>query len=658
MNARAESLAPNRQWLSVEFCIGAALAVATFVAFAPALRAGFIWDDHFLTENNAVRTLGGLWQIWTDPSVHVSGEHYWPMLWTSFWIEYQFWEFWAPGYHFTNIALHVINALLVWRLLLRLEVPGPWIGAALFGLHPVHVESVAWVIERKDVLSGLFYLLSATVFLGADERNPWRSYAVSLVLFLCAMLTKSVAITLPVALALVVWWKRGAIARREWIALAVMLGVGAVVEAISMSMISEIQKVRDQSHPALALGALDRVIVAGRAIWFYSVKIIAPIPLMSIYPQWEIDARDLAQWIYPVGVVALLALLWRARGNPNIGRGPFVAAAFFVVTHSPTLGFINFGHMQYSYVADRFQYLPSIAPLALIASGIILLLRHRLARMTKVNAKPSPVPLIAYSATALILLLCGLITWRQSTLYRDRETLWLANLELNPKAPLLHYDLGLIRQEAGRLDEAEKFYRRAIELEPRHTGAHANLSVVLMRKGRLEDARELARKAIELSPDFAIAHTNYGAISEKLGDIDEAIAAHKRAIELVPDAAEYRFNLGIALRKRRDWAAAADAFKKSADLNPDLFDAYSYWGEALLQLGRPAEAARVFRDQVARNIGSAAAHSNLATALIQAGQVAEGAEELRRALKLEPRMTLAAEMLKQIERGAPNANGN
>jgi len=384
------------------------LIVATLIAYAPALRAGFIWDDDaYVSENQTLRSGDGLRKIWFELG---ATPQYYPLVFTTFWAEYQIWEARPTGYHLINVLLHALSAVLLWRLLRLLGVPGAWIGAAVFALHPVNVESVAWISERKNVLSGMFYLSSALAYFHFDARllstdaGRARIYALSLFLFLCALLSKTVTATLPAALLLVIWWKRGRVRWRDFQRVLPFFVLGMVFGLVT----AWTERIHvGATGASWNFGPLDRVLIAGRAVWFYASKLVWPNELTFIYPHWRIDSQIWWQFLFPVAALALLAALWFLRGR--IGRGPLVAALFFGGTLVPALGFFNVYPMRYSFVADHFQYLAGIGLITLaVAAGTSAIAKFDddRKRMTAIVA-------------ALVLLVLGTLTWQQARICTD-----------------------------------------------------------------------------------------------------------------------------------------------------------------------------------------------------------------------------------------------
>ena len=405
------------------FAPGALLLALTVLVYLPSLRATYVWDDdEYLINNPTLREFRGLVRIWTEPR---ASPQYYPLVFSTFWVEYHLWGLWYPGYHAVNVLLHALNALLLWRLLRRIEVPGAWLAAAVFAVHPVHVESVAWITERKNVLSAAFYfaaLLAYLRFAPLDESEPAargarRWYALALVLYVAALGSKTVTCSLPVALLLLYWWKRGSLEWRDVRPLvpffAVGLYLGLQTAWLEKYHVGTIWLRWDISP----LGPLpDR----RAGIWFYAGKLAWPSPLIFIYPRWQIDTGAWWQYVYPLAALATLLALWMARHR--IGRGPFASVAFFALTLFPALGFIDTAPMRYSFVADHFQYLASVGLITLFAAlGAIVARRLRAGRRW-------PRALVA----GALFLVLGTLTVRQCVAYGSRWTLWTDTLAKDP----------------------------------------------------------------------------------------------------------------------------------------------------------------------------------------------------------------------------------
>jgi Flp pilus assembly protein TadD len=530
-----------------------ALVLATYL---PALEAGFVWDDdYYVFANPTLRDLQGLRSIWLD--VFATPQYY-PLVHTSFWLEYRLAGPSPHLYHFTNVVMHAVNAVLLWRLLVRLAVPGAWLIAAVFALHPVQVESVAWITERKNVLSTLFYLCAAITYLrfsaSADDGAPrWRLYGGSWLLYLAALLSKSVTASLPAALLLVLWWKRGTIVRRDWLTLAPMLLVGAVLGLLTVWLEREHVLARG---PEWDLSLLDRILIAGRALWFYASKLVWPEGLAFIYPRWAIDASVWWQYAFPLAAVAVLIALFALRHR--IGRGPVTAVLFYAGTLFPALGFFNIYPMRYSFVANHFQYLACV--------GLIVLAVAVTARYVERLDLQRPAKLIV--APPLLALLAAL-SWWNTLAFADAETLWRDTLGKNPAAWMAHHNLGIELDARGQHEDARRHYQAAVDLKPSHFRAHHKLGRSLAREGRLDQAIAHFETAIRLSPDERQFHSSLGEAHLRRGDFVQAEAAFRRVLEPAFVHAATQVKLARALIGQGRVIEAREALDEALRIDPD-----------------------------------------------------------------------------------------
>jgi len=534
-----------------------ALVAATTLAYAPVLECGYVWDDDFhVWRNAALRSADGLRRIWLELG---ATPQYYPLVHTSFWLEWRLWGAAPAGYHATNVALHATAAVLAWRLLAALGVGAgaAWAAAALFALHPVHVESVAWISERKNVLMAVLYLASLSLWwrwrcAGDAPPRPSGRLAAAWLLYLAALASKTVACTWPAAALLLVFWKRGRVARRDLAVLAPFFAAGIAAGLVTVWM--------ERSHvgaagPEWALSAPERVQIAGRALWFYAGKLLWPAELSFIYPRWEVPAPASA-WLYPAAAAAvLLGLLFARR---RLGAGPFVAVAFFAGTLSPALGFFDVYPMRFSFVADHFQYLASLGLLALAAATV--------ARAA--GALGGAAPRAAAGLAALVLLALGALTSRQIASYRDEATLWRETLRRNPGAWIAHNNLGLLLFAQGDAASAALHYQRAVALNPRYEMAHYNLGILLAGQGRAGEALAHARRAVELAPRQADFRNQLGTLLAAEGRLDEAAASFEAALAIDPTMAKAHFNLGLAHERRGDLAAARRGYERALALRP------------------------------------------------------------------------------------------
>ena len=507
-----------------------ALGLLVAVPYLPAmLWGGFVWDDNLYIKVDPVRDVSGLWQIWFFPSELGREDHYWPLVYTMFWLEHKLWGFDPMGYHVVNVLLHLANTLLLWHLLRRLAVPGAWMVAAVFAVHPLHVESVAWVFERKDVLSGLFYLAAAVVWMRFVEQPRRGRYAGALALYVAGLLSKSIVVTLPVALLIWHWWKQGRVTSTDLSRLVPFFVVGLVITVGDLSFSRSVVPV------SFDYSLVERSLIASRALWFYASNLLWPSSLAVIYPRWDIRITDPLAWTYLIVAVALAVVLWHSQSR--LGRGPLAGALFFAVTLSPVLGFVDYGYMRYAFVADRYQYLAGIGIMVVVIGSAAYGVR----RLSSIWQKSS------LGIAAMVLVVLGLLTWRQASIYRDDETFWQHVVILNPQARVAHVNLGAALYMQERYEEAETRLRSAIVLDPQSTDAYVNLGAALYMQERYVEALEAARVAVQQRPDLATAHTSLGVVLAALERYDEALECFDQALSLDPTLEDARANREVVL---------------------------------------------------------------------------------------------------------------
>lgn len=500
-----------------------ATAVATFVVYAPALNGTFLWDDDAHITAPALRSLEGLCRIWFELG---ATQQYYPLLHSFFWLQAQLWGDAPLGYHLVNLGLHLAVCGLFFVSLRRLDVPGALIATALFALHPVHVESVAWITEQKNTLSTALYLGALLLYLRFDATRRTGWYVAASTVFLCALATKTVTATLPAALLVIFWWQRGQLtARRDvtplvpW--LVVGAGAGLFTAWVEHTLIGA-------QGAAFDLSFLERSFLAGKVVLFYLSKLLWPADLTFIYPRWDIDAANPLHWFPAILLVALL-LVVRRRSRPTLATLLLFAGSLF-----PVLGFFNVYPFQYSYVADHFQYLPSLAIIALVGAGLV-----------RVSARAGRYGVALPLALSLIL---AALTWRQSHDYRDAETLYRATLARNPSAWMAHNNLGKeMFATPERLPEAIRHFEEALALKPDYAEALNNLGLALTQTKRPREALPYLERSIALKPGVYQTHNNLGIALASSGRAEEALAAFTEAARLAPLVPNIRENHGKAL---------------------------------------------------------------------------------------------------------------
>ncbi|MGN6368098.1 MAG: tetratricopeptide repeat protein [Phycisphaerae bacterium] len=635
-----------------------AIAFLAFLFYLPTLRGMYIWDDdQWLTDNPTMTAPDGLSKIWTDPQ---ASPQYYPLVFTTFWIEHKLWGFGSTGpdgvvrpvgYHFDNLLMHIGSALLIFGILRRMKLPGgdlgAWLAALLFAIHPVNVESVAWVSERKNCLSGLLFFASlyyalrffAVTWDEAQEQSTgtfkdnWPWYSTALLLFLGSMLAKTAACVLPPVILLLIWWRRGKIRWRE-VALSlpfflIAIALGAITAGTESTSVGAI-------GPDFQFSFLQRLLIAGNALPFYLSKLLWPNTIVQIYPRFPIVAgHPLATpawlWIAPLAYVAFLVLLWAFR--KKISRGPLAAMLFFTGVLFPTLGFINYYTMIYTFVADHFQYFACI--------GIIVLVVETL--LWAVRRAPDLIPtedperfrrLVTGLIFAGITLSLGTRAYGVATLYTNRVGLWEYNADVNPNSFIVWDNVAgarLLESPPDR-DGAKAAYLKAIEAGPQDWRAYHKLGQMYLTDNNPDEAAKFLYKAEQLMPDFVrngrakflereaaradqgspeqqekgvwdVAHGPEFLLARNYEDHaqwDAAIAQYQKDLQKFPQDAAAWFGMGNCFMGRNDFTNAAAAYQKAIDLRPKYAAAYLNLGLALGQLHRDKEALAAI--QTARQI--------------------------------------------------------
>jgi protein O-mannosyl-transferase len=654
----------RRDWLW-----GFLLIALLFIAYAPVFGAGFVWDDEsHLTQNPCIVGPLGLREIWT--SVRAV---YYPLVLTTFWVLHKFVGLNPLPYHILNVLMHAGSAVLLWRLLRQLGVRGAWLGAALWALHPVMVQSVAWVTELKNTQSCLFYLLSIFCFLSWEEQargtrvvriKTTAMFALSLTCFVLATLSKPSVVMLPVVLALCIWWRRGTVGWKDGV---------PIVPFVLVSALASAWAIWEQKFHASAVGPEwaqtwpERLIIAGRAIWFYLGKLVWPHPLIFIYPRWEIHSWQWMAYLPLLAATLGLIVLWALPARA--GRALFFAAAYYVVSLFPVLGFFSVYFFRYSFVSDHFQYLASMGPLALAGAAIATLVgRFCEAPLELASDTDALQPsgnnvgvargrlFLGSLGCSILLLSLGFLTWQQGTVYHDLITFYTRTLTKNPACWMAHYNLGIALQDHGETDQAITHYRQAIELRPGYAEAHYNLGRLLAEKGEFNDAIKHYEATLAINPADAEAHNNLGATLFQAGRVDDAIAHYQEALAVRPDYAEASCNLADALLSKGDMDGAITHYRTCVAVLPNHTEAQYNLASALLRKGSIDEAIIHYEKALELVPGNADAHANLGSALLAKGRIAEAIGQYREALTIAPENVAAQSNLAWLLATSPDSS--
>ncbi|MGO9528886.1 MAG: tetratricopeptide repeat protein, partial [Verrucomicrobiia bacterium] len=534
------------------------------------------------------------------------------------------WRLWgknAGGYRAVNILLHAANVVLVWMVLRRLRIPGAWLAALLFAVHPVNVATVAQISEQKNTLSMLFCAVAVLLYLRFDETSDRRWYGGSLAAFLLALLSKTAVVMLPVVLLGCVWWLHGRLRFRDWrrtapfFALSVLLGLTTVWFQYHRALNG--QDVRPG-------GLFARVAVAGLAPWFYLSKAVLPLDLCLIYRQWYPETWGWSGWLPGIALAGGFAILWWKRNG--WGRPLLFGFGYFVVMLFPVLGLFYQGFYGYSMVADHWQYYSIAGVTALAAAGAVTL-TQRLHR-----GQQRVMSLVA----GVVVIVLGALSWQRGVVFHNQETLFRDNLLHNPLAWVAYYNLGIESRKAGRVAEEIGYYEQALRIEPDYADAHNNLGAALAQTGRMREAIEHLEHALRLQPELADAHYNLGNALMQMGKIDDAIAQFEQALRISPDYADAHNNLGNALYQTGRYDEAMEHYEQALRLNPDLADAHYNLANALAQAGKIEDAIAQFEQALRIKPDYAEAHCNLGIALARIGKIEDAIAHLEQAVQVDP----------------------
>ena len=608
-------------WSRQDWLLSLLLLIFTTLAYLPALNGTPIWDDDAHITRPELRSWDGLIKIWTQPG---STQQYYPFVHTVFWAEHQLWGDAPLGYHLVNVLLHCFSALLLLEILRRLEIPGAWLATAIFVLHPVQVESVAWISELKNTLSGVFYLGSGLAYLAFDRTRRLGPYLTSLALFVLGLLSKTVIATLPAALPVIFWWKRGKLSfKRDTWPLVPFFVLG--VTAASFTAWIERTLIGAEGS-AYNFTFIERLLIAGRVVWFYLGKLFWPLELIFIYPRWPISQSIWWQFLFPLALAVTLAILgWSIRWR----RGPLAGMLFFIGTLFPVLGFLNIYPFRYSLVADHFQYLACLGIIVPVSAGIALTLERARSWQRKTG----------YTLCGCLLVTLALLSHSQSEMYKNVETVLQTTINKNPTAWIAHNNLGAVLLKKGQLDEAIDHFNRAIEIKSDEASAFANLGNALLQKGELGEAIFQYQKAVGLKPGDAGLRYNLANALLARGEVDDAIAEYQETLVINPNSADAHNNLGAVLLQRGELDSAIDHYQKALEINPQDVRAEGNLAWALATSPQ-STIRKAIAVKLAEHANDASGGANplvlriLAAAYAQNGQFSDAVEIAQRALQL------------------------
>jgi len=594
--------------------IHAAIIVAAGLwIYWPALHGDWLWDDDmYISGNHLLLHPARLWKAWFQPGSFIE---YYPIEETVQWIQWHLWHKDTFGYHLTNVILHLINALLVWRLLVKFRVRLAWIGGLIFVVHSFNVESVAWISELKNTLSLCPFLLAMCVWIDYEESKRRGDYLLALVLFLVAMLCKITMAPFPVVILVYAWWKRGRIGWSDLRASApfflISLVLGLTTHWVGVYYWKHYH-LQPMVPPPLG-GFFSKLALAGLTIAFYFGKFFWPVPTTPMHHQWPVDPPTLLQFM-PWLVLGVLGY-WFWRRRETWGRHVILGMVFFLINLVPFLGFNSISYMSFTWVMDHLLYIPMIGLIGLVTAAL-----SDIDERLPVSVRPFGTGLLAVA-----LVLMAFQSHAYSAAFTNSETLWSNALEQNPRAWLAHDFLGKALLLDHQWEEAKSHFDATLAVKPDFADAYANLGTALFQTGRVPEGVEQFRKALSLNPNDAMTRNNLGVVLGLTGRLPEAL----RQFE-------------CALREQ-----------------PNYTEAHNNMGNTLLLAGRISEAIEQFQAAVRINPSYAAARDNLGLALAQTGHIPEAMEQYRQALQIDPNDDKARDGLAKLQQSEmqPNAPG-
>ncbi len=592
--------------------LGAALiALVAGWIYLPCLHGTWLWDDGLeISENPVLRASSGWWTPW----VRAEGMDYFPLKSSLQWVEWHLWHAQPLGYHLVNLGLHVLSALLVWKLLRLLGVRAAFLGGLLFAVHPVAVESVAWISEFKNTVSLPPLLLAAIAFIEFDRDGRRGAWASSLAWFFAALACKTSVVMFPAVLLLYLWWRRGTLGRRE---VVVTLPFFAVALALGAATVW-FQSTRSIGLAGVPQGLGTRVAQAGWSLVSYVRLCLWPVGLAPVYPAAPLSWTSVLPWL---GILVFLGVFWKARAG--WGRHALLGSGWFLLNLVPVLGIIPMAYFRVSPRADHFAYLPLVGLAGLAAAGFgaaLGALERR--RADRRSARLACAAVAAAAACSMAVEARG-----YSGVFHDEKALWTYAVERTPTAWLACSNLGKVLYEEGRLAEAARQFREAIALQADSPEAHADLGNCLEAEGLGDEARREYAAALVLNPRFAGAHYALGLSFLKERRLDEAAREFHATLGLDPAHAGATNNLGLVMAGTGNLDAAMALYRSALALNPSMPEAHLNLGNACFRQGRFKEAIGEYREALRIYPGYAAAHSNLGRALEAAGRPSEAEAE-------------------------------
>jgi len=599
------------------------IAIVAFWVFWPARHGQWIGDDmRYIASNPLLNDPERLWKAWFQPGSFIE---YYPIEQCVQWAQWQLWHNDTFGYHLTNIILHVISALLVWRVLSKLGLRLAWLGGLIFTVHPMTVDSVALVNELKTALSLPPFLLAMCFYMDYEEHGRRRDYGLALGLFAVAMLCKITMAMFPVVILLYAWWKRNRIGWGDIVASAPFFAVSLVLGMTTIwagNWYGQTHRIHSDIFPHA--GFFPQLALVGQVISFYFSRFFLPVTPMPIYPQWTVDPGVPLQFLpWPI-IGGTIYYLWTKR--ESWGRDALLGLGFFLIMLAPFLGANWISYMYETWVLEHLLYIPMVGLIGLVIAGL-----------ERVDKRLSqPYRFCCIGVVTVVIALLAFQSRAYAAMFIDDETLCRYTITHNPGCSMLHNNLGNALLEKGQVDEAIAELQKALEINPNYAGAHSNLGNALLHEKREDEAIIECQKALEIDPNIAQADYNLGNALFQKGQADEAMAHYQKALEINPDYFQASYNLGTVLYQKGQVDEAIAQFQKVLEINPGDAEAHNNLGVALFQKGQVDEAIEQYQKALEINPNNEVAHSNLGNVFLQKGRLDDAIAQFQEALRLNP----------------------
>ena len=644
------------------------MLVLCLVVYYPLQAAGFIWDDgYWILNNPTMHHWRDLAVIWFNPMTFLQ---YYPLSVTAYFLQYQIWGANAFGYHVVSLLLQVLCALILWRILLRLRMRAAWLAAAIFAINPVVVVSVAWVVEQKNLISGIAVLAAAWAwirFAGLDRPDDvlesaqpvyhWKFYALTVIFYFLAVCAKTFVCALPAAILVLTWWKLGRVTLKHFLASVPLF----IMTAGAGWMAAWRERYGAGANgKAYHFSVFQHLVIAGKDIWFYVGKLFWPHPLLMVYPRWHVHGFTTVDILYPLTAALVAAVCFALQ--KRWGRGLFAAVAIYAIMISPSLGFVTFAGMSITFVADHYFYLGCISLIVLATqAGVRALERLQSVGTTGdpgiTQSAASQAAVIGYKNTlavgvsAVVLLVLGAVSYSQCMNYIPPVEIWVHELKydkqcfkayetlaLHDKAhghfkqevancqtalkltggkdPLANYLLGsLYLEKMHDVKSAMPYLRASLMVDSYQAKAIVKLAYCYEQQGNWTMAGKDLQRGIALMPGSSRLYLAYGVTQSHLGNTSLADKAYRDAIAWNPHNVDARYNLAVLLDKSGHWRQAITLYRQALELNPQLAQAHYFYGVDLLNHGHPNQAAKQFRTVIALSPNHKSAYKLLARAL-------------------------------------------